>query len=409
MECEKTVYSLLLSFLKTKRGVAQIGRALRSGRRGRWFKSSHPEKAGLKKMKKRIVVAMSGGVDSSTVAAILKNQGHEVIGITMQLWDYGESSGGCCSADEVRDARNVARQIGIPHYVANYMEPFKKTVVRDFVKKYESGETPVPCTLCNQFMKFDLLLQRAQNLGAFALATGHYAQVRDVRGGKSLFKGVDNHKDQTYFLFTLKQKELANLMFPIGSSTKTEVREKAREFGLEVAEKPESMGVCFLTGGNYRNFLSGKINDTASSKGEMVDTSGVTIGKHDGIHSYTIGQRRGLGIKTSQPESDPSYVVKIDASRNKVVVGKENHLYNRALVAERLSWVGETPEGKIEVGAKIRHRHPEQKAVVEITPDGNAVVRFKQPQRAVTPGQAVVFYNNSEVLGGGWIKQTLST
>ncbi|QMU56278.1 MAG: tRNA 2-thiouridine(34) synthase MnmA [Candidatus Mycalebacterium zealandia] len=358
-------------------------------------------------MKKRIVVAMSGGVDSSTVAAMLKNDGHEVIGITMQLWDYGESSGGCCSADEVRDARNVARQIGIPHYVANYMEPFKKTVVADFVGKYKSGQTPVPCTLCNQFMKFDLLLRRTKELGADALATGHYARVLDEKGGKALFKGFDDRKDQTYFLFTLKQKELDNLMFPLGESTKPEVREKAREFGLQVAEKPESMGVCFLTGGDYRNFLSKQIGDDAPPEGEMIDTRGGKVGNHKGIHSYTVGQRKGLKIATSGPEDDPTYVIKIDERNNKIVVGNESGLYNPGLVAEGLSWVREVPENKIEVQAKIRHGHSERKAMVEIRADGKAVVSFAEPQRAVTPGQAVVFYNNGEVLGGGWIKQAL--
>ncbi len=350
---------------------------------------------------------MSGGVDSSTVAAMLKDEGHEVIGITMQLWDYGESSGGCCSADEVRDARNVARQIGIPHYVANYMEPFKKTVVSDFVEKYESGKTPVPCTLCNQFMKFDLLLRRARELGADALATGHYARVREDSGGRVLLKGVDNRKDQTYFLFTLKQGELESLMFPLGGRTKPEVRETARKLGLKVADKPESMGVCFLTGGDYRNFLSNKTTKTAG-EGEMVDTDGVKIGGHSGIHSYTVGQRKGLGIKTPSPESAPMYVVGIDPENNKIVVGRERHLYSAGLVAEGLSWIGNAPKGRTEVFAKIRHGHTEEKAALDIEPDGKAVVRFEKPQRAVTPGQAVVFYKGSEVLGGGWIKRQLS-
>ncbi len=351
---------------------------------------------------------MSGGVDSSTVAAMLKNEGHEVIGITMQLWDYGESSGGCCSADEVRDARNVARQIGIPHYVANYMEPFQKTVVSDFVKKYRSGQTPVPCTLCNQFMKFDLLLRRARELGADALATGHYARVRKERNGNALFKGVDNRKDQTYFLFTLTQKELENIMFPLGESTKTEVRQKAREFGLEVAEKPESMGVCFLTGGDYRNFLSKNIGESIPPEGNFVDKQGETVGKHGGIHSYTVGQRRRLGIQTSDPESDPVYVVRIDSEKNRITVGHEADLYNRGLVAEKLSWVREAPENGMEIEAKIRHGHSEKKAAVETKPDGGAIVTFSEPQRAVAPGQAVVFYDSGEVLGGGWIKRTVA-
>lgn len=351
---------------------------------------------------------MSGGVDSSTVAAMLKDKGHEVIGITMQLWDYGESSGGCCSADEVRDARNVARQIGIPHYVANYMEPFKKTVVSDFVNNYRAGRTPVPCTLCNQFMKFDLLLRRARELGADALATGHYARVEGEAGGRALFKGVDNAKDQTYFLFTLKQTELERLVFPLGDSTKTEVREKARSFGLSVAEKPESMGVCFLTGGDYRGFLRSKTGGDLPPPGDMVDTGGNTMGRHTGVHSYTVGQRRGLGIPTSGSESNPRYVVKIDAEKNRVVVGGEKDLYSRGLVAGGLSWVKNAPDGKSRVRAKIRHRHDEEDAVVEVSGGATgATVTFDNPQRAVTPGQAVVFYDNGEVLGGGWIQKAI--
>ena len=358
------------------------------------------------KTKSRVVVAMSGGVDSSTVAAMLKDKGHEVIGITMQLWDYGESSGGCCSADEVRDARNVARQIGIPHYVANYMEPFKKTVVSDFIDNYKSGQTPVPCTLCNQFMKFDLLLRRARELGADALATGHYAQVKNESGGRALFKGVDDGKDQTYFLWTLKQRELKRLVFPLGESTKTEVREKARAFGLDVAEKPESMGVCFLTGGDYRNFLRMKTGGNLAPEGDMVDTGGNKIGGHKGVHSYTVGQRKGLGIPTTDSESNPKYVVEINAKKNRVVVGSERDLYSGGLVAEGLSWVKSAPPGKSRVRAKIRHRHREEDAVIEINGDA-AAVTFADPQRAVTPGQAVVFYDKGEVLGGGWIKKAL--
>lgn len=348
---------------------------------------------------------MSGGVDSSTVAAMLKDRGHEVIGITMQLWDYGEADGGCCSPDEVRDARSVARQIGIPHYVANYMEPFREKVVSDFIGKYESGQTPVPCALCNQFMKFDALLRRARELGADALATGHYARVREARDGRVLLKGVDNSKDQTYFLFTLKQRELAGLMFPLGGVTKSEVRETARKFGIKVAEKPESMGVCFLAGGDYRNFLSDRVKKTGGRGGEIVDTSGRTVGRHGGIHSYTVGQRKGLGIKTESPESEPMYVVGIDAGNNRIVVGREKSLYSAGLVARGISWVGSEPGcGEIEVGAKIRHRRGEEKAVVEVKPGRRVVVRFEKPQRAVTPGQAVVFYRGSEVLGGGWIE-----
>lgn len=348
------------------------------------------------------MVAMSGGVDSATTAALLKAQGHEVIGVTMQLWDYGESEGGCCSADEVCDARRVAHEIGIPHYVVNYMDSFRELVVSDFVSKYDSGQTPIPCVLCNQFMKFDFLLRRALELGADFLATGHYARIsRDGESGSySLEKAVDRNKDQSYFLFTLGQRELSRLLFPLGDKTKTEVRELAADMGLRVAKKAESMNVCFITGGSYREFLEPYL-DRGKMEGDIVDTEGNRVARHGGIASFTIGQRRGLGFAGGKP----MYVTGIDAERNEVTVGEEKDLYSEALTAGDLSWVDEPPARETEVESKIRYRHGASPSKVAVTGDGEAVVRFEQPQKAVAPGQAVVFYRNEKVMGGGWIKE----
>ncbi len=352
-------------------------------------------------MRKKIVVAMSGGVDSATTAAILKAQGHEVIGMTMQLWDYGESEGGCCSADEVCDARRVAHEIGIPHYVVNYMDSFRELVVSDFVSKYDSGKTPIPCVLCNQFMKFDFLLKRALELDADFLATGHYARIsRSTETGEySLGRAVDPFKDQSYFLFTLGQRELKRLIFPLGDKTKTEVRKIAEQMGLRVASKAESMGVCFITGDGYREFLEPYL-ERGKTEGDIVDMEGNPIARHRGIASFTIGQRRGLGFAKGKP----MYVVSIDAERNEVRVGEEKDLYSSSLTAESLSWVSEPPEGEMQVHSKIRYRHGAVPSRVTVTKDGKAVVSFSEPQKAVTPGQAIVFYRDETVVGGGWIK-----
>lgn len=355
-------------------------------------------------MKKRVVVAMSGGVDSATTAALLKDEGYDVIGLTMQLWDYGNADGGCCSADEVCDARRVAYDIGITHYVVNYMDLFKEHIVSDFIQKYESGLTPIPCVLCNQFMKFNFLLKRALEFGADYLATGHYARVKmnDQKGKYYLSKGIDSNKDQSYFLFTLQQKELKRLRFPLGDKTKPEVRKLARKLGVKVAEKAESMGICFITGGNYREFLEPYLKN-GNLEGDILDTNGNLVSKHDGISNFTIGQRRGLGFANGKP----MYVVSVDPKENKVVVGEEEDLYSSDLLADNLSWVDQPPKPDESVKAKIRYRHFESDCFVKINSSLEAIVNFKNPQKAITPGQAVVFYKDDKVLGGGWIKEAL--
>jgi len=361
--------------------------------------------------KKRIVVAMSGGVDSTTVAALLKEEGHEVIGITMQLLDYKDAEGGCCSLDHVIDARRVAQEMDIPHYVVNFMDSFKELVLKDYVAKYESGKTPIPCVLCNQYIKFDLLLKRAFELGADYLATGHYAKITNGEGTFSLNKADDENKDQTYFLYTLKQKELSRLMFPLGSLKKEEVRELARSLNLKLAEKPDSTGVCFVPSDNYRDYLISQSAFT-QNEGEIVNIEGEILAKHKGIYSFTIGQRRGLGIATGKP----MYVVGIEPQKNRIVVGEEDKIYSKKLLAENISWVedmglkqekSDFTQEPFEVKAKVRYRHREDDAVVTMKSKTDAEIEFKNPQRAITPGQAVVLYKDKKVLGGGWINRVL--
>ncbi len=357
--------------------------------------------------KKKIVVAMSGGVDSTTVAAILKGQGHEIIGVTMQLLDYKDAEGGCCSFDHVIDARRAAQKIDIPHYVVSLIEDFKSYVLSDYINKYRSGKTPIPCILCNQHIKFNLLLKRALELGADCLATGHYARVeRDCENGTfTLNKALDSTKDQTYFLYSLKQKELSHLAFPLGSMSKKEVRSIAKDMNLKSSDKPDSTGVCFVPGGNYRDYLEQR-HEFESCEGEIINMKGELLGKHKGIYSFTVGQRRRLGITTGKP----MYVIKIDPSTNRVIVGEESEIYSTKLIAKNISWINHLDKingGSAEVRAKVRYRHKESDASVSMTSETDALVEFKKPQRSITPGQAVVFYKGNKVLGGGWIDRVL--
>ena len=365
---------------------------------------------------KTIAVAMSGGVDSSTVAAMLRAEGHNVVGLTMQLWNQRRLAGHagmpeavhgrCCSLDDVYDARRVAETLGIPYYVVNHEDRVEREVVHPFVEEYLSGRTPIPCSLCNNHLKFDQLLIVAQQIGADALATGHYARVEfDEKRGRWLLKRpADRAKDQTYFLFGLTQDQLSRTLFPLGEMTKPQVRDLARHHGLALAEKPDSQEICFVPGGDYKKFLDAYLAEQGESlpdtAGELVTTDGQVIGEHNGIHNFTVGQRKGLGVATGSP----LYVIQIKGDQRQVVVGDQEDLYSRTLRARRVNLVAvEHLDEPMRVHVKIRHRHEGSPAVVAKSGDDEVLVTFDEPQRAITPGQAAVFYDVDIVVGGGWI------
>ena len=358
---------------------------------------------------------MSGGVDSSTVAAMLRD-GHNVIGLTMQLWNQRRLAGRegmpesvqgrCCSIDDVYDARRVAQQIGIPYYVVNHEERFERDVVRPFVEEYLSGRTPIPCSLCNNHLKFDQLLVVAQQIGADRVATGHYARVTydETRGRWLLKRPADHSKDQTYFLFGLTQDQLSRTLFPLGDMTKPQVRELAAKHGLAIAEKPDSQEICFVPGGDYKRFIDAYLSEQGESlpdtSGELVTTNGEVIGEHSGIHNFTVGQRKGLGVATGSP----LYVIQISGAQKQVIVGGDEHLYSRTLRAKRVNLISvEDLNEPIRVTAKIRHRHEPAPATIERAAEDEILITFDEPQRAITPGQAAVFYDGDVVVGGGWI------
>jgi tRNA-specific 2-thiouridylase len=364
-----------------------------------------------------IAVAMSGGVDSSTVAAMLRAEGRNVIGLTMQLWNQRRLAGHegmrepvqgrCCSIDDVYDARRVAETLGIPYYVVNHEERFERDVVRPFVEEYLAGRTPIPCSLCNNHLKFDQLLIVARQIGADHIATGHYAHITfDDDAGRWLLKRpADKSKDQTYFLFGLTQEQLSRTLFPLGGMTKPEVRELARQHKLVIAEKPDSQEICFVPGGDYKRFLEAYLSEQGEQSkevaGEMVTTDGKVIGEHGGVHNFTVGQRKGLGVATGSP----LYVIQIQHDTRQVIVGKDEDLYSRIVRVRRVNLIstGEL-NGPMPAAVKIRHKHQPAPATIESAGPGEVLVTFEEPQRAITPGQAAVFYDGETVVGGGWIE-----
>ena len=354
----------------------------------------------------RIVVAMSGGVDSSVAAALLAEQGHDVIGLSMQLYAQdgrpgdGGHFGSCCTLDDLNDARRVASTLGFPHYILNLEERFQETVISNFVHEYASGRTPLPCAHCNSDLKFSTLLERARGFGSEFVATGHYARIERSPVGRWLLKrSVDRDKDQSYFLFSLTQEQLAGAVFPVGSLSKPAVRAEAHRLGLAVADKPDSQEICFVPDGDYAAFVASRSGDARG--GAIVDDQGRTLGAHEGVHRFTIGQRKGLGIATGMP----LYVVKIDAESGDVMVGPRSALERTTLTASDVNWVSvDAPSGWLRASAQIRHRHRAAAGRVRALDDHRAEFEFDDPQAAVTPGQAVVFYDEDVVVGGGWIE-----
>jgi len=370
----------------------------------------------------KIAVAMSGGVDSSAAAAILKEQGHELVGFTMQLWDQRrgintDENGDplpsrCCSLDDVYDARRVAEELGFPFYVLNLERDFERDVVQPFVTSYLNGETPIPCVACNSRLKFASLDRLAVSLGCEKVATGHYARVEfDPSTNRyKLLRGLNQQKDQSYFLWELTQSQLSRAMFPLGDISKPEARDAARRHGLAVAEKKESQEICFVPDGDYAGFIDRYLEsegetDRLPGSGEIVDTTGRVIGQHSGIQRYTIGQRRGIGIADERP----LYVISLDVEKNQVVVGADQALLKSEFVAAGVNWVAfDNPVEPVRAEVRVRYRHTAAPATITPLENNRARVVFDEPQRAITPGQATVFYSGDEVLGGGWIVKPIS-
>ncbi|HHY85708.1 MAG TPA: tRNA 2-thiouridine(34) synthase MnmA [Verrucomicrobia bacterium] len=355
------------------------------------------------KEKTRVVVGMSGGVDSSATAALLLEQGYEVIGITLKLWPQdcvNRAEDKCCGPQAVADARAVCHRLGIPYYLVDEASEFQSKVIQYFADEYRAGRTPNPCVMCNQHLKFGRLLERADQLGAQYIATGHFARLERRGDGRVLLRrGADPRKDQSYFLFSLRQSQLSRALFPLGDKTKSDTREVARHCRLKTADKEESMEICFVPDNDYGRFLQ-QANLVQKHRGEIVDLQGRVLGHHDGIEFYTIGQRRGLGISSPRP----LYVIELDPETNRVIVGEDGALERDEFVATRCNWIPfDEPPGSMEVTAKIRYNHPGTPATVLPNGEGRATVKLHAPQRAITPGQAAVFYQDDLVVGGGWI------
>ncbi len=363
----------------------------------------------------RVVVAMSGGVDSSVVAGILAKQGYEVIGVTLQLYDHGEATfrkGSCCAGQDISDAKRVAAALNIPHYVLDYEKRFAEAVIHPFADAYARGETPVPCIACNQSVKFEDLLNVAKELGADVLATGHYVQSKLIDGRRALLRPKDNERDQSYFLFATTPEQLDFLRFPLGGMSKVQVRELAHEMGLEIADKHDSQDICFVPQGKYADVIR-KLNPKAEQKGEIVHLNGDVLGSHNGIINYTIGQRRGLGI--AAPE--PLYVVKLDVKNNQVIVGAREALKTHTMKLRDVNWLGEESLEALASGngfaieAKVRSTRPPKEAIIQMI-DGEIFVTIIEGEDGISPGQACVFYadgsETSEVLGGGFIEKAIA-
>lgn len=351
----------------------------------------------------RVVVAMSGGVDSSVVAAMLHEEGYEVIGITLQLYDHGamvNKKGACCAGQDIHDARRVAESLGIPHYVLNYESKFKESVMDDFVETYLAGQTPIPCVKCNQSVKFKDLLQTARELSADVMATGHYVQRKQVDGSAHMVRAEDLSRDQSYFLFATTREQLDFLRFPLGHlKSKEETRALAARYGLIVADKPDSQDICFVPSGGYAKVIE-KLRPGALESGDVVHIDGTVLGRHDGIINFTVGQRKGLGVSSA----DPLYVIKLNPEKHQVIVGPKEALLQQTVYLRDMNWLDTAPVATREaVQVRLRSMHPGATATLEDLGRGRARVQLAEPQAAITPGQACVIYDGNRLLGGGWI------